>query len=288
MIDLHTHSTESDGVLSPDELVRYVAKKGVTTLALTDHDTVSGLEMAQKTCSEVGINFVPGIEINIDWPTGEFHLLGYGLKSISKEMKELIEVRQKERKRRNLLIIQKMKDEGYDASIEELESMFSVKSLGRPHFAAYMVEKKIVKNRQAAFDKFLARGRPWYEAQTGVSFDEAVVAIKTSGGVPVLAHPLSLYISFGKIKDVLIDLKSRGLEGIEAWHPGVRVVEAERLEKMARECELFVTAGSDFHGKAVRADREAGRTAGNRVIEDRFWLSELMPQLKKCENYNGL
>ena len=116
-------------------------------------------------------------------------------------------------------------------------------------------------------------------ADCSTMLDEAVYAIKSSGGVPVIAHPLSLYISWGKIGPALQDVYNRGVQGLEAWHSGVRVTDALRLEELARKTGFFVTAGSDFHGEAVRADRRLGHTAGGRKIDDRFWEQELQPAL---------
>ncbi|OJF77218.1 MAG: phosphatase [Treponema sp. CETP13] len=283
MIDLHSHSTASDGVFSPSELVNYANKEGITVLALTDHDTIDGLAEAQKTALKTGITFVPGIEIQIQWPTGEFHLLGLSLKSISPTLVKIINLLQKGRKDRNLEIINRMNQAGMDITLEEVSKKYNVSTIGRPHIAAWMVDHGVVKKRQLAFDKYLAKGRPFYVERVGASLDEAIVAIKESGGIPVIAHPLSLYVSWGKIEPILKDIHDRGVEGLEAWHPGARVVECERLEKMAHKLGFFVTGGSDFHGQSVRTDRFLGKTAGNRTIDDRFWLEELQPALQKKE-----
>ncbi|MCR5613495.1 PHP domain-containing protein [Treponema sp.] len=271
MIDLHTHSTASDGVLSPGELVKHAFSSSVSVLALTDHDTIDGLDEAQNAADECGLKFVRGVELNIDWPTGEFHLLGLGLKEPSEDFLKIVKDLQQGRDERNAQMIKKMQDAGFDVSLEEILSEFKTKCLGRPHFAAYMVEKKIVKNRQMAFDKYIGKNCPWYVDRQGADLDKAIEAIKNSGGVPVMAHPLSIYVSFGKIRPVFEDLKERGIVGLEAYHPGARVGECVRLEQLARELGFIVTAGSDYHGEAVRADRKIGRTCGGRKIEDRFF-----------------
>lgn len=280
MIDLHTHSNCSDGDLSPESLIEYAASKKISVLALTDHDTISGLDRAEKTCKEKQIEFVRGIELGIEWPSGEFHLLGYGLSDISESLLELIDSLQKNREERNLRIIEKLKDIGINTSLEELCEIFNTKNIGRPHIADFLVQKKKVKNRQKAFDLYLAKGRPIYEKKVGMNLDVAIQAIKDSGGIPVLAHPLSLYVSWGKMEGVLQDLYERGICGLEAWHSGVRLSEAKRLEELARKLGFFVTAGSDFHGEKVRADRKIGHTAGGIKIDERFWNFELKVALK--------
>ena len=271
MIDLHTHSTASDGILTPSELVKHAASHNVTVMALTDHDTVDGLEEAAKTARETGITFVSGVELNIQWPTGEFHLLGLGLKKIGDELSSVLNRLKNGRNERNMLMIERIKQAGFDADLDEIKAKFNTECIGRPHFAAYMVEKKIVKTRQQAFDKYLAKNAPWYIERTGADLDEAINAIKLSGGRPVMAHPLSIYVSFGKIRPVLEGLKERGIEGLEAFHPGARVGEGLRLEELARDIGFFVTAGSDYHGEAVRADRKIGHTCGGKKIEESIW-----------------
>ncbi len=271
MIDLHTHSTCSDGVLSPSELVKHAFSKNIKVLALTDHDTIEGLSEAKIQSEELGITFVAGVELNIDWPKGEFHLLGLGLKNPSEQLLKILNDLQKDRDSRNAQIIEKMKEAGFDADLKEIQSKFKTCCLGRPHFAAYMVEKKIVKTRQQAFDKYIGKNCPWYIPRLGANLDDSIQAIKDSGGIPVMAHPLSIYVSWGKIFPVMQDLKERGIVGLEAYHPGARVGSCIRLEELARELGFIVTAGSDYHGEAVRADRKIGHTCGGRKIDDRFW-----------------
>ncbi len=283
MIDLHTHTTASDGQYTPEELVYKAAEKNISVLAITDHDTISGLEEGAEACRKTGITFVPGIEINIQRPNCEFHLLGLGLnlngisESLDKLLKGLIESRHE----RNEFIVSKMRSSGIKTTVEEIQAEFPDQVLGRPHFASWLTNHNYVKNRQAAFDKFLARDRPWYVERTGADLDEAVKAIYESGGVPVIAHPLSLYLSWSKIESVLADFFERGVKGMECFHPGARVTECLRLQEIARKLGFFVTAGSDFHGEKVRSDRRPGHTCGGKIIEDKYYYEELKPFLEK-------
>ena len=159
MIDLHTHSSASDGKLSPADSARYAVSHNLTVWALTDHDTVSGLHEAALVCKEAGITFVPGIEITVEWPTGEFHLLGQGLTHCSPELAEVIDGLQESRSERNERIIEKMAADGIYTSQDELKAIFGVSQLGRPHFADFLVQKGVVRKRQDAFDKYLAQGQ---------------------------------------------------------------------------------------------------------------------------------
>ena len=275
MIDLHVHTTASDGQYSPTDIIGKAAEKNIKIIAITDHDTVSGLEEGKIAAKKARITLVPGIELNIQGAplniNGEFHLLGLGLKQISSSLTDLIEEIINNRLERNQEIIKKIQTDGFDLTLEEMEADFPNTVLGRPHFAAELVKKKIVKTRQAAFDKYLAKGRPWYVTRIGADLDDAIEAIKDSGGVPVIAHPMSLYLSWGKLPDALQDFYKRGVQGLEAFHPGARVTECLRLEELAHKIGFFVTAGSDFHGEKIRSDRKLGYTCGGKKIEDKYW-----------------
>ena len=271
MIDLHVHTTASDGQYTPSEIMEKASEKNISVIAITDHDTVAGLEEGAKSAKKQKITFVPGTELNISYPTGEFHLLGLGFKKISPSLEELLANLVKNREIRNLQIIEKMREGGVNITLEEMQADFPNTVLGRPHFAAELVKKKVVKTRQQAFDRYLAKRRPWYVARVGSNLDEAIVAIKESGGIPVIAHPMSLYLSWGKLPDALQNFYERGVMGLEAFHPGARVTECLRLEELAQKIGYFVTAGSDFHGEKIRADRKLGHTCGGRTIEDEVW-----------------
>ena len=150
MIDLHTHSTASDGTKTPSELIRYAVSKGITVLALTDHDTTAGLEEASGEAELVkkeghDFTFIPGIELNIQWPTGEFHLLGLGIKSPSPKLKEIEKFLEEERLNRNIKMAEKLRAQGAEITIEEVMQSFNTAMIGRPHFADCMVKKGIVK-----------------------------------------------------------------------------------------------------------------------------------------------
>lgn len=274
MIDLHTHSTASDGSYSPSALVAHAAASGIGTLALTDHDSVSGNEEAAHAARASGITFVPGVELDIEWKPGECHLLGLGLKGEASELRAKLISLNEERRNRNAEIAVKLAQSGIDIDLERVEKLAKGGTVGRPHFAQYLVEHKVVKNRQQAFDRYLAKDRPFFIPRKSITLTEGIEAILSAGGLPVLAHPLSLYVSWGKMRDLLVDFKNNGIRGIEAWHPAARIVEAERLEALAQELGFFVTAGSDFHGEA-RPDRKIGVSSGRRKIEDRYFPDEL-------------
>lgn len=279
MIDLHSHSTASDGQYSPSDLVKKAAERKLSVLALTDHDTTAGLEEAEKTAKELNITFIPGIEISIDRPGSEFHLLGLGLKKHSEKLEKIIQKAKENRNLRNELMIQKLRENGINITLNEVKTEFPRESLGRPQFAQFLFNHGFVKTIQLAFDKYLSRGKNCFVEKIGINLDDAVSAIYESQGIPVLAHPLSLYLSWTKLEETIKELKNHGILGIEAYHPGARVIECERLEQIARKYGFFVTAGSDFHGEKIRKDRRLGITCGQRKIEDKFYFDELLPKL---------
>ena len=279
MIDLHVHTTASDGQYTPSQIIQKAAEKQIKVIAITDHDTTAGLDEAISEGKKLGVKVVPGIEINISFPTGEFHLLGHGISKPSESLKSIVENVLKNRTERNALIIEKMNADGIPLTMEELSADFPNTVIGRPHFAAELVKYKVVKTRQQAFDQYLARGRKWYVPRVCTNLDEAIVAIRESGGVPVIAHPMSLYLSWGRLPDFLTDCYEKGVIGIEAFHPGARVTECLRLEELGRKIGFIITAGSDFHGEKIRADRKLGHTAGGKKIDDKYYFEELLKVL---------
>ena len=282
MTDFHVHTTASDGQYSPADLIQKAKEKIISAIAITVHDTGAGLEEGQKAACDAGISFIRGTELNIQWPTGEFHLLGLGLKEISSSLNEIIGNLQKNREERNHQMFELLVQKFPELSWDELSEMFPDTILGRPHFARYLVAKNIVKQNQVAFDLFLAKGRECYVPRTGANLDEAIVAIRDSGGYPVIAHPMSLFVSWGKLPEVIADIYDRGVMGIEAFHPGARNSECFRLEELGRKLGFFITAASDFHGEKIRKDRKLGHTCGGRKIDEKPIpeMDELVAMLK--------
>lgn len=276
MIDLHVHTTASDGQYCPAQIIQKAAEKNLKAIAITDHDTIAGLQEAKEAGRQLGVTVVPGIELNITFPTGEFHLLGLGIKTPSPALINIVENVIKNRNDRNAQIIEKMNEDGVPLTQEELQADFPATVIGRPHFAAELVKHGVVKTRQQAFDQYLARGRKWYVPRVCTNLDEAIVALRESGAVPVIAHPMSLYLSWGRLPDFLKDCYEKGVMGIEAFHPGARVTECLRLEELGRKIGFIITAGSDFHGEKIRSDRRLGHTCGGKKIEDKYYFEELL------------
>ncbi|MDR0475716.1 MAG: PHP domain-containing protein [Treponema sp.] len=290
MVDLHTHSTASAGSNSPAELAALAKNKGLSVFALTDHDTTMGLEEAGIAAKEMGLGFIPGIELEISTAEipaaipigGEFHLLGLGISPGDPDFTEGVDTLARRRKERNLEIIKRMEEINIKADYEELLALSGGYIVGRLHFASLLVKRRVVRNLEQAFTRYLGKGKPLYVPKAGLEFNHALSVIKKAGGLAVLAHPMTLYLAWGRLPNYIKQLKDQGLQGIEAWHPGAKVRDCKRLESLAKSLGLFVTAGSDFHGKA-RPDRKLGITAGNRKIE--MSLLETIPELMEKVRY---
>jgi predicted metal-dependent phosphoesterase TrpH len=287
MIDLHTHSNASDGSLSPAALVQEAAHLNISAIALTDHDSIKGLSYARNEAELTGIRFIPGIEIEIAYSgKGQFHLLGLGITGPSPAFIGAVEELSRLREKRNREILDRMREMGIDAGMEELEELARglnrregeepVPSVGRPHFASLLIKRGIVKNQELAFSRYLGQGKPLYVPKPGLDFERAQALIRESGGLPILAHPMSLYLSWSRLPVFLEDLKNQGLAGIEAWHPAAKIQDCRRLEALARKLGLYVTAGSDFHG-AVRPGRRLGHSCEGRKIDEA--VLEAIPEL---------
>lgn len=272
LVDLHSHSTASDGTFSPSELVAYAQSQGVRTLALTDHDTVQGIDEAFRAAKKKKIRFIPGIEIEVDFQPGEFHLLGLGLKdwhhgSLPRALEKLIRYRNA-RNHRMLELIQK---DGVPLTWRELEEISGGEVIARPHFADLLVRHGKAKNRLDAFQNYLTPGKAYYLSREAFTLEEALHMVKEAGGIPILAHPLSLHVSWGRLPKLLEEWKEAGLQGLEAFHSGARMRDAHRLSALAEHYGLVISGGSDFHG-ARRPDRKMGRGPDQKKLTPDFFL----------------
>lgn len=270
MIDLHTHSTASDGALKPALLVDLAKETGLRALALTDHDTVAGIAEARKRAAERSLVFVAGVEIEIEFDPGEFHLLGLGIDEKNKNLLGGLSLLAEARKDRNERIVELFKSDGIAIDLEEISRIAGTERIGRPHLADALLRRKIVRTRQEAFDRFLGKGKPFYLPKDCLPFSVALGLIKAAGGIAVIAHPYSLFVSKTKLATLMDEWKEAGVEGIEAYHPTAKLGQCRILEHMARERGFLVTAGSDFHNRE-KPLCGIGRTAGGIPVADSFY-----------------
>ena len=250
MIDLHAHTTASDGSATPTELVALAVEIGLAALGITDHDTVGGLEEAVAAAADRGLEVVPGIEISVDYPRpGQFHLLGYFVDYGPGAFRERIEYLQANRSNRNELMMRKFRDAGFDLKWEEIVAESGGGQVGRPHMARAMLKKGYVETVQEAFDCWLADGQPLHVPKVKLSPQEAIDLVHSGGGVAVLAHPKFLQQPDPDLlADELAQYAEMGLDGLECYYSQHRPEETEQYLGEAKRLGLLVTAGSDFHG----------------------------------------
>jgi hypothetical protein len=274
-VDLHCHSTASDGTLKPAEVVRLAVARELSALALTDHDTIGGVAEAAEEAAKLGIDFLPGIEISAEYPQpGTMHLLGYGIDPQSDVLRDLTKTLLAGRDNRNPKIIAKLQQLGVSITMPEVEAEAGGKVIGRPHIAAILMRKGYVNSIKHAFEKYLAPGGAAYFDKERLSPADAISLIRQSGGLPVLAHPIQLrYQNDAQLEREVKDLVDLGLAGIEVIHSDHGAQLIEKYTALADRYGLLKTGGSDFHG-SNKTRITLGIANGARV--PREWFDELV------------
>lgn len=264
-VDLHTHTTASDGSCSPQELVALAGEKGVVALAVTDHDTIDGVEEALDAGGRYGIEVIPGIEISTLY-TGEMHLLGYYMDLERGCLHESLNRLKEYRQERNDKILSSLQELGMDISYEEVWKAAGGGIIGRPHFAKVIAEKGYADSIGDAFNRFLIPGRPAYFPKEKLTPREGIGLIRRGGGIPVLAHPKYLGLSERAMDDLVLELKGEGLAGIEAIYTSHTQQEVAFFSRLAQKHHLLITGGSDFHG-SNKPEIELGSGMGNLFVD---------------------
>jgi predicted metal-dependent phosphoesterase TrpH len=249
-VDLHIHSTASDGSLSPAEIIETAKKAGLHAIAITDHDTIEGSVEALRLQNSSGVEILPGIEISASFGPGTMHILGYLMRLDDDSFRRTLTVVQEARANRNVEIIKRLQDVGVDISYDEVLKVSGGGQVGRPHIAQVLVRKRVVQSIDEAFNKLLKKGRPTYVERYRLLPVEATQTILGAGGVPVLAHPFTLNTKTeGDLDRLIADLKQAGLKGVEAYYPSHGPELTARYERLAHRHGLLVTGGTDFHGE---------------------------------------
>lgn len=247
--DLHTHTRASDGMNRPAENVKLAKEKGLTGLAITDHDTVAGIREAQLAGNELGIDVVPGVEISTRVGDKDIHVLGYFLNIDDEKLLARLVSLRRSRESRNERIIENLNQLGIAITLEDVKhglgrELRPDESLGRPHIADTLVRMGAAADFRDAFDRYLAEGRPGYASLPRISPEEAILWIREAGGAPVLAHP-GLYGD----DDLVISIVEKGKPaGIEVYHSDHGPEDEQRYLQIAQQYDLIPTAGSDYHG----------------------------------------
>ena len=254
IIDLHTHSTASDGQYAPAEVAARVAKAGTVAWALTDHDTVAGLLPAAAAAKLLDLRFIPGIELSALLDEREVHVLGHFIDPVHPELCRFEDKLADHRRGRVRKIVRLLAENGVSVTEEAIVACSGGKTIGRPHVARAMVEAGAVLTVREAFDRFLGDGRPCYVGRFRLTVEDAVAMIRRAGGVATLAHPGPSKVQALELRR----LRAMGFDGVEAEHPEHHPEQAARYREAAGTVDLVCTAGTDFHGELVSPDRFLG------------------------------
>lgn len=251
MIDLHTHSNASDGTVSPEALVALAARKGLSALALTDHDTVAGVPVALAQGRALGVEVVPGIELTTEWDGSHvLHILGYFLRHEDPALGERLAWLKAKRRERAGKIVARLSELGLGVTFEQLETIAGDAAMGRPHVARALVEAGAVRTIDDAFRRYLSHGRPGFVKRETVTTEEGIALLKAAGAITVLAHPGTYRLKARQLARLVEQLKAMGLEGLEVYWSGHGAAQVESYGALAQRLGLVVTGGSDFHGDA--------------------------------------
>lgn len=244
--DLHSHSTASDGTLTPTELVQRAVLQGVNVLALTDHDSISGLAEARRVANELGIEFIHGVEISTEWENRGIHIVGLGFDETSPELTALLYKQAETRYHRAIEIGEKLEKVGVPNAFEGAKNLADGE-VTRAHYARYLVQIGKVSNETQAFKKYLAQGKSCYVKSAWVDIPTAIQTIHQAGGVAVLAHPLRYTMTNRWLKRLIGEFKAWGGDGLEVAGVGQTTDQRQLLARWAIEHDLLASVGSDFH-----------------------------------------
>ncbi len=245
--DLHMHTNHSDGTLNPVELARLAKAQGLDAVALTDHDTVTGLAELVAEVNKLGIEAIAGVELSAQFAPGTLHILGYGFDPQGPIAQKLQDF-QRARAERNPRILAKLSELGMPLTLEEVKTLSGAKGqVGRPHIAKAL-EVKGYATYEEAFDKYLTKGGPAYISKAGWTAQECIDLIHESGGVAVIAHPVQMKLQGMALREKIKELADMGMDGIEVIHPDHKPEDQKLFMTLAEEFGLLPTGGSDFHG----------------------------------------
>ena len=269
-VDLHTHSTYSDGSDSPAEIVSAAAAAGLEAVALTDHDNLNGILEAAAAADASEVELIPGVELSCEWQPGGMHLVVLWLEPGPGPLQDRLEILQAGRRQRNVDLIELLQKLDVDISYEEVVAEAGGTGVGRPHVAAVLVRKGVVGSIPEAFDLYLASGRPAYVERYRLPPEEAIELARASGAVPIVAHPHTLGMTGTTLDQELRRLARHGLVGLECYYPEYEPDTRLELVERARDVGLVPSGGSDYHG-TYKPGLEIGRGYGDLSVGREVW-----------------
>lgn len=262
IIDMHVHSSASDGTFSPYALLAEAKKAGLSAMALTDHDTMDGIDEAAAAAEELGIELVAGVEFSTDYQGHEIHVLGYYLSQEYPRLKAKLEEFRDFRATRNVRMVKRLQEEGFSITMEELTEKFPDSVLTRAHIARFLCETGQLPDVRTVFAEYLGENCRCYIQRPKISPVEAVILIREAGGLAVLAHPVLYHLTDEELKQLIFEMKEAGLCGLEAVYSENTAADEARMRSLAEEAGLLISGGSDFHGKN-KPDIQLGTGKGN-------------------------
>jgi hypothetical protein len=266
-VDLHLHSTFSDGTDSPAAIVEAARRIGLSAIALTDHDNLDGISEGRTAAEAAGVRFVAGTELSVVWDTGAMHMLVYFLEPGPGPLQDRLVWLQQARASRNEQIADRLAQLGLDVRFAEVVEEAGGHGIGRPHFAAVLVRKGYAVDMADAFDRYLAAGRPGYISRERLDAHEAISLARASGAAPVIAHPHTLGVAAEDYRSAFVELAEAGLAGIEAYYPEYPSQLRAHLAEVCAHLGIAATGGSDYHG-TYKPGLAVGTGYGDLVVPD--------------------
>ena len=254
-VDLHLHSVFSDGSCTPSELASLAKDCGLSAICLTDHDTTAGTDEMLRACERAGLETLPGIELSCSWGDKEIHILGYGMNYHSSGFQSQLSRWQADRDERCESMVKKLRAKGYDISMKALNTAFPNSVLTRAHLAVYLADTAQIAHKDLAFKQLIGKGCSCYVPRKKVAPEEAVRFLLAYGGIPVFAHPILSRMCEQQLDSFTGLLAGHGLKGMEGYYSGYSPSEEALVARLCKKYGLFLTGGSDFHGKAKTSIR---------------------------------
>lgn len=277
-IDLHVHSTASDGTLTPSELVQEAVSQKISAIALTDHDSVSGIEEALEAGKKYNVEVVPGVELSTEYKDTEIHVVGLFIDWHNESLLRQLHAFRDNRDNRNLKMIDRLREEGFSITAEAIYERSPDAVIARPHIARYLVDTNQVKDMQTVFDKYIGDGCKCYVDRMKITPMQAVELIHEAGGTAILAHPCLYKMKRKEIEVMVQEMIAAGLDGIEAVYSCNQGSDEKDYKEMAARYGLLVSGGSDFHG-SNKPYIKLGTGKGNLSVP-----YELLEQIKKSRS----
>ncbi|MCD8134051.1 MAG: PHP domain-containing protein [Clostridiales bacterium] len=274
-VDLHVHSTASDGTCTPTELVLEAKKAKLYSVALTDHDTVSGIDEFMEAGIKYGLRTIAGVELSTEYENTEIHVVGLFIDPENEALLRQLRTFRDNRDNRNLKMIDRLREEGFQITAEEIYERYPDAVVARPHIARFLADTHQVENIQAAFDKYIGEGCSCYVERYKISPMRAVELIRNAGGVAILAHPCLYKISDETMNQMLKEMKKAGLDGIEALYSRNQASDEQKYRALAKKYGLLISGGSDYHG-TNKPDIHLGTGTGDLVVPKKILLDILL------------